>query len=713
VTSLLTTEAAYPVATQEAPTAFADVVTAFFRSKRKIAVATLVFFLLVTGIFILRKKSYEARMLFVVRDEASTFSITSFDDRTQSQPVATTPDTQIGTEIELLLGTELHRQVISAMNPGLSSTEMDRRLLDFNKELSVLPIPKTTLISVTYSAPSKEVAIATVATLSRLYLSYRAGIKGSDGAYVFFDQQANRYYQKLQEDQAALANFNQKYQVTSMNEEKDVTVRKLSDARSALYENVASVREAKEKIQTMLSARATLPARVTTQRRALPHQTDEEKLNETFLDLENKRVALLTKYHPSDRHVQEVDEQLANTRAALQAAQQSKSMEEQSDLNPIRQTVDADLQQSKFQSAGLQARQGSLVKQVNEYEAKLGQLNQLTGQYNDLTRKIREDESGYELYFKRREDARINRTLDNDKIANVRQLGSASIAPQSNRQIVLSIASICIIGVLVIVGGGILSDLWSPRFHSPWELESAIGAPVLATIPRMAELGDSTALHRPAGLLGSLGLNATAALRERPAAQMLSHLSRPIGSMHKESSQPVGAYLPLIERMRRINPSEPGAATVFAFTACTSGEGVSYFVRNLGAELTNYTGKRVAIVSAPETYESAMESANPTDAAAWGKTARTGESFLKQWFQKLRESNDYVLIDCPSLSASHAATVFGPQADGLLLVVGSGKATRIQVRGGLAMLSLASVRVIGLALNQRCYPVPDAIYNLL
>ena len=493
MTSLLTTEAAYPVATQEAPTAFADVVTAFFRSKRKIAVATLVFLLLVAGIFILRKKSYEARMLFVVRDEASTFPITSFDDRPQAQPVPTTPpDTQIGTEIELLSGTELHRQVISAMTPGLSSTEMDRRLLDFNKELSVLPIPKTTLISVTFSAPSKEVAVATVATLSRLYLSYRAGIRGSDGAYAFFDQQANRYYQKLQEDQAALANFNQKYQVTSMNEEKDVTVHKLSDARAALYENVADVREAEKKIQTMDSARATLPARVTTQRRALPHQTDEEKLNETFLDLENKRVALLTKYHPSDRHVQEVDEQIANTRAALQGAQQSKSIEEQSDLNPIRQTVDADLQQSKFQSAGLQARQGSLVKQVNEYEAKLEQLNQLTGQYNDLTRKVGEDESGYGLYFKRREDARINRTLDNDKIANVRQLGSASIVPQSNRQIVLTIACVCIIGVLVIVGGGILSDLWSPRFHSPWELESAIGAPVLATIPRY---GGTRGLH--------------------------------------------------------------------------------------------------------------------------------------------------------------------------------------------------------------------------
>ena len=196
MTSLLTTETSYlaPTAfpvptTTEAPTAFADVVNAFFRNKRKIVIAAVTFLLLVLAISILRPKQYEAHMMFMVRNEASTFPISSFDDRPQmQQPEQAMTDVQIGTEIELLKGNELHRQVISAMHPGLSSSQLDRRLLTFNKELTVLPVPKTTLISVTYSATSREEAVATLTTLNKLYLAYRARIRGSDGAYAFFDQ---------------------------------------------------------------------------------------------------------------------------------------------------------------------------------------------------------------------------------------------------------------------------------------------------------------------------------------------------------------------------------------------------------------------------------------------------------------------------------------------------------------------------------------------
>ncbi len=710
---LLTSDEIIPVNSPEAPTALADVVTAFFRNDYKIAAAVLAFLVLLTTFFALRSTSYESRMVFLVRDEAAALPITSFDERTQ--PTMPISDIQIGTEIELLSGTELHRRVISALHPGLSNSELDRRLLVFNKALSVLPVPKTTLISVTYTALSKEEANRTLATLSQMYLTYRAGIRGSDGTYAFFDQQANGYYKKLQEDQVALAAFNQKHRVTLMTNEKDELVHKLADARASVYDAEASGHEADKQIQAMETMRSKLPQRVTTQRRDLPDQITAERLDSSLVDLQNKRVELLTKYYPTDRHVQELDEQIANTRAALDRAQKSKSTEEQTDLNPIRQDVEADLEKAQFRSAGLEARQRSLAAQVGDYGAKLAELNQLTAQYDDLTRKVKEDETSYDLYFKRREDARINRNLDNDKLANVRQIDGPAVVPQSRGQLVLNMASIYTIGTLLIVGIGILLGLWSPRFHSPWELENAIGAPVLATIPVLSKKADGALPIRRSELSGSSSL---LALKEgdpvRPTlVQVLSPVSLSGGGVTTELTQAVGVYLPLIQRLRKTDQTDTGGGTIFAFTACTRGEGVSHFVRGLGAELTNYTGKRVAIVNAPDIFETVAEAGNETDALIWGRSASSGEKFIQQWFAGLREKHDYVLIDCPSLNASRAATILGPQSDGLLLVVGTGKATRSQVRGGLAMLALASVKVVGLALNKRMYPIPDALYNLL
>jgi uncharacterized protein involved in exopolysaccharide biosynthesis len=712
VRPLLTSDEIIPVKNPEAPTALTDVVTAFFRNDYKIAAAVLLFLALLTSFFIFRPTSYESRMVFLVRDEAAALPITSFDEH--SQPTMPISDVQIGTEIELLSGTELHRQVILTMHPGLSSSELDRHLLAFNKALSVLPVPKTTLISVTYSARSKEEANRTLATLSQLYLAYRAGIRGTDGTYSFFDQQADRYYKKLHEDQAALAAFNQEYRVTSMSSEKDELVHKLADARGSVYETEASNLEADKQIEAMLAMRAKLPARITTQKRDLPDQAVAEKLNSSLVELQNKRVELLTKYYPTDRHVQELDEQIANTRQALERAQKSKSTEEQSDLNPIRQDVEADLEKAQFRSAGLQARQRSLGAQVGDYQAKLQQLNQLTAQYEDLTRKVKEDETSYELYFKRREDARINRNLDNDKLANVRRIESPSVVPESRGQLILSVASIYTIGVLLIVGIGIVMGLWSPRFHSPWELETAVGSPVLATVPVLPKKADAMRIRRTE----NLSLLARDAYEEsdrvKPTRlQVLSSASLAIGGANAELAPAVGVYLPLIQRLRRIDSPDTAGGTIFAVTACTRGEGVSHFVRGLGAELTNYTGKQVAIVNAPDIFETIAEAGTDTDALIWGRSATSGEKFIQQWFTGLREKHDYVLIDCPSLNTSRAATILGPQCDGLLMVVGTGTATRAQVRGGLAMLALASVKVVGLALNKRTYPVPEAVYNLL
>ncbi len=718
--SLLKTETVHSIQTQEAPSLVADVVAAFFRGRRMILAGVLTFLLLATAVIMLVQRTYEARMVFLVRNEGLAFPSASFEDHLEPQ-FQSPSDTQIGTEIELLSGDDLHRQVISALHPGLSSAAIDHKLLSFNKNLQVLPVPKASLITVTYTGSSPEVANAALAALGRLYLEYRTKIRGNEGAYKFFDQQATHYSQKLQDDQAQLADFSQKYQVTLMTDEKDVIMRRLADARALLYDNEASLGEAQKRTQAMSKAREALPARVVTQLRALPDQAGAEHLNAILVDLQNERVDLLIKYHPTDRHVQELDDKIANIREALKHSQQSKATEEQSDLNPLRQSVDADLQQSIFRSAGLQARQRTLTAQVDAYEAKLQQLNEVTAQYDDLTRKIKDDETSYDLYSKKREQARIDRTLDNDKIANVRQVSGPATVPQSKLSLALSVGCIYIIGTLLIVGLGILAGLWSPRFHSPWELEAAVDSPVLATIPMLAEATHQLALPAPTVEGLPFIFKASESMQTTLFMQILgrnrlSQRDEPedgAGGANKGSSRSAGAYLSLIGRLRKIEPSHPGGGAVFAVTACTRGEGVTHFVQGLGAELAKYTGKRVAVVEAPDTYESDIPCTDLAPHPLQAGSTGSGEEFLKQWFRQLRVRHDYVLIDCPALSESHAVTVLGPQSDGVVLVVGAGETTRIQLRGGLTMLQRASVPVIGMALNKRRYPVPEAIYNLL
>jgi uncharacterized protein involved in exopolysaccharide biosynthesis len=731
--SLLKSEAAELVYGRERSTVAADVIAAFFRGKRMILGCALILGLIVIAFSILGRHTYQSRMIFLVRSEALTFPATMEEHLDPTLQSAS--DMQIGTEIELLSGSEIHRQVLSALHPGLSGRATDQQLLSFERALQVTPIPKTSLINVSYTASSPEVADATLATLGRLYLEYRAKIRGSEGAFEFFDKEAKRYYQRLQDDQTKLADFNRQYQVTLMNEEKEVTVRRLAETQSLLYENQASLDEAQRKIQAMSKARETMPPRIVTQRRDLPDQAATGHLSAILVDLQNERVALLTKFHPDDRHVQEVEDKIANIREAIKKSQQSKATEEATDLNPIRQSVDAELQQTMFHSAGMEARKRSLVAEIGAYDAKLQQLNQVTAQYNDLNRSIKDDETTYELYVNKREGARINKTLDTDKIANVRQVSGPETVPQAGISRVLSLLCVYLIGVLLIAGAGILMGLWSRCFHSPAELETAIGLPVLTTVPLLLKSKDDQGSNRVRVTLAlsrhkipeshsSDSIRESEFFRDldrtRPESQITSR-SRYRDGIRSEEARLHGVYLPLIERLRRRDPVRPGVGSVFAFTSCNRGEGVSQFVRGLGAQLTEYTGKKVAIVSALDSYDSVIES--PSEAAmeskgrVWteapGRSPKGGEEVVKQWFDRLRQNHDYVLVDCPALTVSQAGAVFGHQSDGLLLIVAAGKATRNQLRGALAMLSLSSVGVMGLALNKRRYPIPTAIYNLL
>ena len=707
--SLVITAAHTPTVREE-PSLWVDLVTAFFRNSRSMLVGFCTFVILLTGLLAVFHRKYESRITFMVRSEGAAFPVPSFGDHPETQLAQT--DTQIGTEIELLSGMDLHRQVLQALHPGLSDQALDRELLRFNRHLKVAPIPKTNLISVTYSANSQNEANATVVTLSRLYLAYRSRIRGSDGAYAFFDQQAKRYYDQLQQHQAALAQFNQQNQVALLGEEKDVTVHKLSDTRQALYENVASIREGENKIKAMASTRGALSARVTTQQRDIPNQEATQRLSSLLVDLQNKRVELLTKFHGTDRHVQEVDAQIANTEGALARVQASKSTETQSELNPLRQSVEADLAQQRFRVSGLYARQPTLVQQVNDYEAKLQSLNQATATSDDLTTNIKDDEANYDLYSKRREQARIDRTLDNDKIANVRQVSEPAILPQSRLQMMVSVGCLYGLGTLLIGGCGVLSGLWSPRIHSPRELEAAIAVPVVATIPMArASTGKATTpspfVLEPYDEMQS-SLFDQSLIESRPRTL----ISKPRKTDNRHNDRSNGAYLPLVEKLQRVGGWEPSFGSVFVFTACTPGQGVSHFVRGLGSELATYTGKKVAIVKPPDTYGPSFV-ANSHSAHQLQGRATGGEDYIKQWLLKLRVSNDFVLLDCPSLSTSYTATALSTHSEGVVVVAGAGTTTRTQLRGGFAKLSLAESPIIGVALNKRRYPIPNAIYTLL
>ena len=101
-----------------------------------------------------------------------------------------------------------------------------------------------------------------------------------------------------------------------------------------------------------------------------------------------------------------------------------------------------------------------------------------------------------------------------------------------------------------------------------------------------------------------------------------------------------------------------------------------------------------------------------------GSSAEAGVAMLasdrmRSLLTEMRTAFDYVLIDAPALSTCNDAILLGGLSDGVVVVLKANTSRRETARKAVQDLHAANVRVLGAVLNQRTFPIPEAIYKKL
>jgi uncharacterized protein involved in exopolysaccharide biosynthesis len=253
--------------------------------------------------------------------------------------------------------------------------------------------------------------------------------------------------------------------------------------RSRYLESIGAVKDTSERIDKLQRQLSTVPARVPTQSRSVPNQYALERLSTMLVELRNRRTQLLTKFRPDDRLVREVDQQLRDTTAALKEAKTVTSVEQSSDINPLRQMLETEMAKARLDLAGQQARRDDLAQQITQYQTVLSRLEQATNKHGDLERRVKEAEDNYQLYTKKQEEARITDEMDQKKITNV-ALAETPIVQRApvkpNRLLTLALG--IFLAVFVSLFAVFVAELLRDTVHTPRELELLAGIPVIATL---------------------------------------------------------------------------------------------------------------------------------------------------------------------------------------------------------------------------------------
>jgi uncharacterized protein involved in exopolysaccharide biosynthesis len=466
---------------------FADV-TAILRRRYWLILGIFVFVLGAAVVYTLvAPKQYSTRMKVLVKNERADMIVSPNQSGAMIYP-SEVSETRINSEIELLTSNDLLRRVVS--KSGLDRLQtgyeqplaVEKAVQRLQHNLKTTPVKKANVILVEYIDTDPRRAAAVLSDLSELYLEEHLKIHGTPGTYEFFKSQADIYKSQLASAESSLNDLRRRENIDMLSQQKEVAFQKAAESESALMQAGASIGDHQRRIENMRGQFEATQPRIITQSRTSSNQYTVERLNTMLAELQNHRTELLAKFRPDDRLIQQVDQEIADTRGALDRAAHLNGLDETTDVNPVRQAIETDLAKEQSELAGLQSRRDELKGQTATYRAKLGTLAGITSTFDDLMRTQKEAEENYLLYSKKTEEARIAESLDKQKIANV-AIAEGPVEPRqpSKPNVPINIGLGFFMACLLSFGLAFVVEHFRTSVEQPQELEDLTGLPVLAT----------------------------------------------------------------------------------------------------------------------------------------------------------------------------------------------------------------------------------------
>jgi uncharacterized protein involved in exopolysaccharide biosynthesis len=472
-----------------------DIIAVLFRQRwPMLAVfALVVIAVAVSGLWI---PKYEAQMKILALRQRSDAMVTPSANAPDQFSNDQVSEEDLNSEVELLNSDDLLRKVVlttglagqtgSSADSG-SEVRIAMAVRRLGKDLKIEPIRKTNVISVSYEDRDPQMAEEVLKALAAAYMEKHLEVHHPSGEFKFFDQQTERYQQGLNQAQEKLTDFTKGTGVVSAELERDSALQQADAFDSTARQAQTTLLETQQRIHALQAELQSIKPRMTTVVRNSDNPQLLEQLKSTLLNLELKRTELLTKYEPTYRFVQEVDQQIADAKAAISAEESKPIRDESTDQNPDYQWVQAELTKAQADLSGLKARAAAAAAIAAKYHEEAQRLGQNEIVQDNLLQAAKTHEANYLLYTQKREEARISDALDQRGILNV-SLAEQPVVPALPNRSPLSVALL----TLLLAGTFSLStafvlDFMDPTFRTPDELAGYLGTPVLAALPKGGE----------------------------------------------------------------------------------------------------------------------------------------------------------------------------------------------------------------------------------
>jgi uncharacterized protein involved in exopolysaccharide biosynthesis len=321
-------------------------------------------------------------------------------------------------------------------------------------------------------------------TLGNLYLEKHLRLQRPAGALEFFTQETDKYWHALAESESELVKFSKTEGVAAPEILRTDLAQQLTGTQGNLYQTRQAIAADKRRIENIRAQMAVTPSRSFTTEASLSANLLLDQLHAMLLASQLKRTQLLMKFDPSYPLVKEAEQEIAETKDAIAAAEQAKYISTSTDRDQTFEYLRQDLARTQADLASEEARGPELLTSIHDMELQLVNLDAKSVQQSALLRETKANEANYLLFLTKREQERASDALDDKRIANVAIAVPAEVPvlPARNPK---SIMFAGFWGALFsAIGVGYLAELADPTFRSPAEVEEVLKIPILSAVPK-------------------------------------------------------------------------------------------------------------------------------------------------------------------------------------------------------------------------------------
>jgi uncharacterized protein involved in exopolysaccharide biosynthesis len=482
-----------------------DILSPVFRHRR-LVLGSFCALLACTILFAWRWAShyYVARMQVVVEPTRSDPAITSAQNTSVPSSKSISID-QISSEIALLRGQDMFRTIVVTCDlvPDVRwspsdiflSPDPDRKKA-MNVEKAAMGVAggvkveaeKTSnVINVKYGrSGNPETPACVLQNLSKLYMAKHLLLRRPAGSSEFFAGQAEKYHRDLENVEMQLANFSRDEGVAAPDILRTNMAQQVVNSVASLYQTRQAIAADEQRLKEIARQLEVTPLRTSTQQISSPANGLLQELQNNLLVAQLNRTQLVAKYDPSYPLVQEADQEIAATEAAIAKAQDTKYLVQTTDRDPTHEFLREDMAKTQTDLASQRATAAAIAQSIDRMNLQMVNFDAKAVKQAALLREAKVDEGNYLLYASKREQERTSDALDEKRIADVAIAVPpvVPVLPAYGPFLVIFVGFVA--SLLVSVSSAFVADYLDPSFRTPKDVIEALNIPVLASVPRKA-----------------------------------------------------------------------------------------------------------------------------------------------------------------------------------------------------------------------------------